>query len=161
MTESRDAYQVAADQLAGELKALQPQPAQPKGLFVDMIAAEGPEFVEEIAKIGCIQHDCDECKARAAQPVAQLDAAYFYNLTMHALMDVGASHGGCKFRLESMADELRLLMQSAQPVAQPLTLEQILSIVEAIEDTPKMSPIKVLQLLTRAIECAHGIKGGD
>ena len=28
-----------------------PQPAQPKGLFVDMIAAEGPEFVAEMAKI--------------------------------------------------------------------------------------------------------------
>jgi hypothetical protein len=38
-------------------------------------------------------------------------AGYFYNETMHALMDVGAPHGGCKFRLNIMAEELRKLMQ--------------------------------------------------
>jgi bacterioferritin-associated ferredoxin len=42
--------------------------AQPKGLFVDLIEAQGPEFVAEMAKIGCIGHDCAECKDRAAQP---------------------------------------------------------------------------------------------
>ena len=34
------------------IAAAAPQPAQPKGLFVDMIAAQGPEFVAEMAAIG-------------------------------------------------------------------------------------------------------------
>jgi hypothetical protein len=52
-------------------QALAKQDAQPKGLFIDMITAQGPEFVSEMAKIGCVQHDCDECKSRAAQPVRE------------------------------------------------------------------------------------------
>ena len=52
---------------------------------------------------------------------------------------------------------LSALQEVVQQVAQPLTLEQIVSIVEAIDDTPGMSHIRVLELLTRAIERAHNI----
>lgn len=72
-----------------------------------------PEHVQKsegIERIGCVQHDCEECKARGEQPKQE-----------------------------------------------PLTLEQIVSIVESVEDSPGMSHIRVLQLLTKAIEKHHGI----
>ena len=47
--------------------------------------------------------------------------------------------------------------QSAQPVAQPLTLEQILDIVKKLDETPDMSHVDVLKTFARAIEAAHGI----
>lgn len=72
-----------------------------------------PEHVQKsegIERIGCVQHDCEECKAREEQPKQE-----------------------------------------------PLTLEQIVSIVESVEDSPGRSHIRVLQLLTKAIEKHHGI----
>lgn len=42
-----------------------------------------------------------------------LDAGHFYNLVMHALMDVGAPHGGCKYRLQDIAKQLEELMLEA------------------------------------------------
>ena len=45
----------------------------------------------------------------------------------------------------------------AQPVAQPLTLEQILDIVKKLDETPDMSHVDVLKTFARAIEKAHGI----
>ena len=50
-----------------------------------------------------------------------------------------------------------LTPQSAQPVAQPLTLEQILDIVKKLDETPDMSHVDVLKTFARAIEKAHGI----
>ena len=38
------------------------------------------------------------------------NAGYFYNLAMHALIDVDAPHGGCKYRLEHICEELLALM---------------------------------------------------
>ena len=49
-------------------------------------------------------------------------------------------------------------LQSAQPVAQPLTLEQILDIVKKLDETPDMSHVDVLKTFARAIEAAHGIR---
>ena len=46
----------------------------------------------------------------------------------------------------------------AQPVAQPLTLEQILDIVKKLDETPDMSHVDVLKTFARAIEAAHGIR---
>lgn len=65
--ESKALYDLECKAIA-IMQAAVDAPAHPKGLFVDMIAEQGPAFVAEMAKIGCIQHDCDECKARAAQP---------------------------------------------------------------------------------------------
>ena len=48
-------------------------------------------------------------------------------------------------------------LQSAQPVAQPLTLEQILDIAKKLDVTPDMSHVDVLKTFARAIEKAHGI----
>lgn len=45
-----------------------------------------------------------------------------------------------------------------QPVAQPLTLEQILDIVKKLDETPDMSHVDVLKTFARAIESAHGIR---
>ena len=47
-------------------------------------------------------------------------------------------------------------LEVAQQVQEPLSLEQIVAIVEAIDDTG-LSHIRVLELFTRAIERAHGI----
>lgn len=47
-------------------------------------------------------------------------------------------------------------LEGAQQVQEPLSLEQIVAIVEAIDDTG-LSHIRVLELFTRAIERAHGI----
>lgn len=49
-------------------------------------------------------------------------------------------------------------LQSAQPVAPPLTLEQILDIVKKLDETPDMSHVDVLKTFARAIEAAHGIR---
>ena len=48
-------------------------------------------------------------------------------------------------------------LQSAQPVARPLTLEQLLDIVKKLDETPDMSHVDVLKTFARAIEKAHGI----
>jgi hypothetical protein len=42
-----------------------------KNEAADAIEAQGPEFVAEMAKIDCVQHDCAECNAREAQPVRE------------------------------------------------------------------------------------------
>ena len=47
-------------------------------------------------------------------------------------------------------------LEGVQQVQEPLSLEQIVAIVEAIDDTG-LSHIRVPELFTRAIECAHGI----
>ena len=47
-------------------------------------------------------------------------------------------------------------LEGVQQVQEPLSLEQIVAIVEAIDDTG-LSHIRVLELFTRAIERAHGI----
>ena len=50
-------------------------------------------------------------EADIAHPSAQVtDAGYFYNLVVHALMDVDAPHGGCKSRLKDIAEKLEVLM---------------------------------------------------
>ena len=56
------------------------------------------------------------------------------------------------------AQAWKAALQSAQPVAQPLTLEQILDIVKKLDETPDMSHVDVLKTFARAIEAAHGIR---
>ena len=40
------------------------------------------------------------------------DAGYFYNLVMHALMDIDAQKGSCEYRLRHICEELADLMNS-------------------------------------------------
>ena len=64
--------------------------------------------------------------------------------------------------VSSVEAEVRLSIllkeQSAQPVAQPLTLEQLLGIVKKLGVTPDMSHVDVFKTFARAIESAHGIR---
>ena len=68
-------------------------------------------FEKLMALLAAQQIEVAEHRESTPQVPSWEHAGYFYNETMHALMDVGAPHGGCKFRLNIMAEELRKLMQ--------------------------------------------------
>jgi hypothetical protein len=90
--QERDAYQQAADKLACELKASE----------------------SDVPKIGCVQHDCDECKARAAQPVRE-PIAWLYPEGLAAL-----KANKCWTAYPSKHDECTIpLFEAAQPVREP------------------------------------------
>jgi len=132
-----------------------------------------PERVEksvEIKRIGCVQHDCAECKARAAQP--QFTGLPKRKLDM--LLADGYQINGVSFQRKQVGSTWKHGFittggmvgwwhgedeQSAQPAREPLSDEQIHAMW--IVEMKKKVPIHLPSLeFARAIERAHGI-GGD
>ena len=107
-------------------------------------------------------------RSMPAEPVAESweHAGNFYNQTRHALMDVGANHGGCRFRLESMAKELRQLMQ-ATPHTEAVRMSE--AEIDAITNAQWGEQIGAMyaayRAYARAVEQATaarlGVKMGD
>ena len=58
------------------------------------------------------------CVSQASREAVLEHLGNFYNQTMHALMDVGAGHGGCEYRLRSMAEEMWELIAAAKEAKQ-------------------------------------------
>ena len=76
-----------------------------KGIYVHY-----SDYPEEGAEYLGVSDD-EAMPENIAQPAVPVtDAGYFYNLVMHALMDVDAPHGGCKARLKDIAEKLEALM---------------------------------------------------
>jgi hypothetical protein len=57
---------------------------------------------------------------QAPAVVEPLNAGYFYNAVIHAIMDVDSNHGGCKYRLDQIAGELEVLMRATPQPAAPV-----------------------------------------
>ena len=79
---------------------------------------KGPASKEDALTVARHRDRVFLLKAAAPQPepvAGWQHAGYFYNLVMHALMDVGAAHGGCKYRLQSILQELAPLAAAPQP----------------------------------------------
>ena len=101
--------------------------------------------------IGCVQHDCAECKARLAQPEQE---PVKFNCTV---VDDAHYHDGRNIVGKEYADHSDVFPLYARPQArEPLTDEQIESIWDSTlsEDVG----ITALRKIARAIENAHGIK---
>ena len=135
LTESLQKHDESIDYLTRQCEKYAGQAAQPKGLFIDMIAEQGPEFVAEMAKI-CVQHDCDECKAKAAQPLR-------HELRPWEKAVLAPPHPGhfgipkehwetaqnyANFWHNNRLEAIRVKQEAAQPVREPLSEERIIEL---------------------------------
>lgn len=131
-----DSSEYAASDLFEELRAAL---EQPKGLFIGMIAAQGPEFVEEVRRVG-------ENIEQQAEPVAWVFAP---NNELLWPSEVEVTN---PIEIDSYQP-----LYTTPPQRKPLTWEQISQIgLECANDKSRL-PFEVK--LARAIEQAHGIKG--
>ena len=106
---------------------------------------------QDIPKIGCVNHDCDKCKAQSEQePVARSKA---YDMIDRFLRN--------NLSDEDYAEYSKALdsIYTTQPPLKPLTDEQIGAIDELMKlNTVMMLPMEYFMRVIRAVEVAHGIK---
>ena len=101
------------------------------GAWLEVRMGDGPETARYVVE-----------QAVPAAKQSWEHAGYFYNLVMHALMDVGAAHGGCKYRLQSILEELTPLAAAPQPAE------------------PKASPGDLLRWAVRECGASMNPEGG-
>jgi hypothetical protein len=136
--ESRLAFSTHSPVLQNLRAALE----QPKGLFIDMIAAHGPEFVEQVRRVG----ENIEQLEQQAEPVAWVFAP---NNELLWPSEVEVTN---PIEIDSYQP-----LYTTPPQRKPLTGEQIeFSWMKAMQSTPGTTlPIHEF---ARAIEQAHDIK---
>ena len=123
-------------------------------------------------KIGCVNHDCDQCKAQTEQEPVEIDQA-----TMELAESVGLigptsrTHDlhqaiqrfhdlicvNATVKAAQMAADV--IRESTQPQRRPLTAEQLELLWDEAVDRMEHFCSQYWDF-ARAIEAAHGIKGG-
>ena len=105
---------------------------------------------QDMPKIGCVNHDCDQCKAQQQEPYGQVtvvrrpgcvDQHWFYRWPEPPYLDNAAE---CH------------TVYTSPPASKPLTFSKLCDI--EYEITHRDGDFSILKF-ARAIEAAHGIKG--
>jgi hypothetical protein len=121
------------------ITALRAQLEQPKGLFIDMIAAHGPKFVEEVRRVG--------------ENIEQQDEPVAWNKSIRDSVDSLLEQAG--YQPDSSARHQLAMMNfdATSPQRKPLTIDDIQKLVLAAHGNADWTVV-----FARAIEQAHGIK---